>query len=57
MAKNAEIGKGRVGAVKSRVQYKNPHAKKFVKADTKTGRFMDMKTSCKCCGFKGVRSK
>jgi len=57
MAKNAEKGKGRVGMVKSRAQYKNPRTKLFTKADTETGRFMDNKTSMgKLSRFKGVKT-
>lgn len=58
MAKNAQIGAGRKGMVKSRVQYKNPRTKIFVKADTGSGRFMDDKTSAgKLSRFKGVCTK
>lgn len=55
MAKNGSVGKGRIGAVKSRVQYHNPKTGLNVKANTKTGRFMDVKTSGG--KFKGVTSK
>ncbi|OGZ34970.1 MAG: hypothetical protein A2174_00095 [Candidatus Portnoybacteria bacterium RBG_13_41_18] len=58
MAKNGPKGGGREGMVKSRVQYKNPRTKLFTKADTKSGRFMDDKTSMgKLSKFKGVRTK
>ncbi|MFH0852729.1 MAG: hypothetical protein V1845_03990 [bacterium] len=56
MAKNAEKGKGRVGMVRDRAQYKNPRTKLFTKASTESGRFMDNKTSMgKLSKFKGVR--
>ena len=45
--------KGRVGAVKSRKQALNPVTKQWVKIDTKSGKFMDVKTSGGT--FKGVR--
>lgn len=48
MAKNT-----RVGAVASRKQALNPVTKQWVKIDTKTGKFMDVKTSGGT--FKGVR--
>ncbi len=51
MAKN----KGRVGAVDDRVQYFNPKTKEWVKADTKTGKFMDVKTTGG--NFKGVKKQ
>ena len=49
MAKNTS----RTGAVDSRVQYLNPKTKQWVKANTKDGKFMDVKTSGG--KFKGVR--
>lgn len=52
MAKNGAKGKGRHGAVKGRKQYKNPKTGLYVKIDTKTGKFMDNKTSGG--PFKGV---
>lgn len=55
MATNPPKGKGRKGMVRRRVQYKNPHTKLFVKASTKTGRFMDDKTTGG--KFKGIRRK
>lgn len=58
MAKNAEKGAGRVGAVKGRVQYKNPRTKLFTKADKESGQFMDNKTSMgKLSRFKGVKAE
>jgi len=58
MATNPPKGKGRKGMIKCRVQYKNPRTKLFVKTDTKSGRFMDNKTSMgKGSKFKGVRVK
>ena len=58
MATNGPKGGGRIGAVKSRVQYKNPRTKIFTKASTKSGRFMDNKTSMgKMSRFKGVKAE
>lgn len=54
MAKNPPSGDGhRVGAVKQRSQTQTPSGH-YVKRDTGTGRFMDVKTSDKT-PFKGVR--
>lgn len=55
MAKNGGPGKGRIGAVKNRVQFKAPNGN-WVKKDTKTGLIMDQKTSSNT-PFKGVRKK
>ncbi|MER2124978.1 MULTISPECIES: hypothetical protein [Exiguobacterium] len=55
MAKNGAPGKGRVGAVKGRSQFKAPNGN-YVKRDTKTGRFLDQKTSSSS-PFKGVRKE
>ena len=56
MAKNAPYGDGkRIGAVKGRSRTKTPSGH-FVKRDTTTGRFMDVKTSSKT-PFKGVRKE
>ena len=56
MAKNAEKGKGRVGAVKGRSQTdSNPLTGKFTKRDTSTGQFIDQKADDK--PFKGVRKE
>jgi len=55
MATNPPKGKGRKGMVRGRIQYENPRTKLFVKTNTKTGRFMDDKTSGG--KFKGVRIK
>lgn len=55
MAKNAGPGKGRIGAVKDRVQFLGPNGN-WVKQDTKTGLFLDQKTSSSA-PFKGVRKK
>ena len=56
MAKNAEPGKGRVGAVKKRSQTDaNPLTGKFTKRDTESGRFMDQKDDG--TKFKGVRTE
>lgn len=54
MAKNHPIGDGhRIGAVKGRSQTYNPVTQQFVKRDTGTGRFMDVKQDG--TKFKGVR--
>ncbi len=54
MAKNNPPGDGhRIGAVKGRSQTQTPHGD-WVKRDTSTGRFMDVKTSSPT-PFKGVR--
>jgi hypothetical protein len=53
MAKNAPYGDGRrVGAVRGRSQTQTPSGK-WVKRDTATGRFMDVKSDG--TPFKGVR--
>lgn len=54
MAKNPPIGDGhRAGPVKRRSQTQTPSGK-WVKRDTQTGRFLDVKTSDPT-PFKGVR--
>lgn len=54
MAKNNPPGDGhRIGAVKQRSQTQTP-AGNWVKRDTQTGRFLDVKTS-DTKPFKGVR--
>lgn len=54
MAKNRPYGDGqRKGAVKSRSQTLNPKTGLYVKRDSETGKFMDVKTSGG--KFKGVR--
>lgn len=56
MATNLPSGDGhRKGAVRGRSQTKTPSGH-YVKRDTKTGRFMDLKTSDKK-PFKGVRKE
>ncbi len=56
MAKNKPIGdNARKGAVKDRTQVLNPKTKLYVKRDSGTGRFMDVKTSGG--KFKGVTDK
>lgn len=56
MAKNKPVGdNARKGAVKQRSQVLNPKTNLFVKRDTETGRFMDVKTSGG--KFKGVRKE
>ncbi|MFZ6014263.1 MAG: hypothetical protein ACOYXT_28235 [Bacteroidota bacterium] len=56
MATNKPTGdSARVGAVKDRSQVLNPKTEQYVKRDTETGRFMDVKTSGG--KFKGVREE
>lgn len=56
MATNPPIGDGaRKGAVRKRSQTFNPVTEQFVKRDTETGRFMDVKQDGK--PFKGVRKE
>lgn len=56
MAKNAPTGDGqRIGAVRERSQTQTQSGH-YVKRDTNTGRFMDVKTSDKT-PFKGVRKE
>lgn len=56
MAKNGTVGDGhRDGMVKGRSQVLNPKTKQYVKRDTSTGKFMDVKTSGG--KFKGVRKE
>lgn len=53
MAKNPPKGPGRVGAVKGRKQVKNEKIDRWIKVDTKTGKFLDQKDDGK--PFKGIR--
>lgn len=56
MATNKPYGDNkRIGAVKDRVQAFNPVTKQYVKINTETGRFMDVKQDG--TPFKGVRKK
>lgn len=56
MAKNGIPGDGhRNGAVKGRSQTYNPKTEQYVKRDTSTGRFMDVKQDG--TPFKGVRKE
>ncbi|GAB1062113.1 MULTISPECIES: hypothetical protein [Shewanella] len=56
MATNPPSGDGhRNGAVKGRSQTFNPVTEQWVKRDTKTGRFMDVKQDGN--PFKGVRKE
>lgn len=56
MATNKPVGdNARKGAVKSRSQVLNPKTMLYVKRDSDTGRFMDVKTSGG--KFKGVRKE
>jgi hypothetical protein len=53
MAKNGKVGDGhRNGAVKDRSQVYNPKTEKWVKRDTETGKFIDVKSDGE--PFKGV---
>ena len=53
MAKNPPTGDGhRIGAVKERTQTYNPKTEQWVKRDSNTGKFMDVKQDEK--PFKGV---
>ena len=55
MAKNGKVGDGhRNGMVKDRSQFEHPNGH-FVKRDTNTGRFLDVKADDK--PFKGVRKE
>lgn len=55
MAKNKPTGDGhRQGAVRDRSQTFNPQTQRWVKRDTETGRFMDVKAEPES-PFKGVR--
>lgn len=56
MAKNAPIGNNaRIGAVKNRSQVLNTKTNLFVKRDSETGKFMDVKTSGG--KFKGIKNE
>lgn len=56
MAKNGKTGDGyRIGAVKDRSQVQNPKTGQWVKRNTDTGRFMDVKVDG--TKFKGVRTE
>lgn len=56
MATNKPVGdNARKGAVKKRSQLLNPKTKLYVKRNTETGQFMDVKTSGG--KFKGVRKE
>lgn len=56
MAKNGKTGDGhRNGQITSRSQTHNPKNDSWVKRDTETGRFMDVKSDNK--PFKGVRKE
>lgn len=56
MAKNAPTGdNARIGAIKDRSQTYNSKTNLYVKRNSKTGRFMDNKTSKPGEKFKGVR--
>ncbi|GFD83808.1 hypothetical protein KUL118_66700 [Tenacibaculum sp. KUL118] len=56
MATNPPKDNSRKGAVKKRSQVLNPKTNKWVKRNSETGRFMDVKTSDDK-PFKGVRKE
>lgn len=57
MAKNKPYGDNtRKGAVKERSQTQHPDGKHWIKRDSNTGRFMDVKTSNEK-PYKGVRKE
>ena len=56
MAKNKPYGdNARIGAVKDRAQTFNPKTEQWVKRDSSTGKFMDVKNDG--TPFKGVRKE
>lgn len=55
MATNPPKGPGRHGMVRDRSQIYNPKTERFVKRDTNTGRFLDVKANDK--PFKDVRKE
>ena len=55
MAKNKPVDNARIGAVKSRSQTFNPKSGLWVKRDSQTGLFMDVKENGGV--FKGVRKE
>lgn len=55
MAKNGKPGGGRIGQVTNRSQVKNPVNGHWVKRDTTTGRFTNVKSDTQ--PFKGVRKE
>lgn len=56
MATNKPYGdNSRKGAVKNRSQFYNDRIDRFIKRDSETGRFMDVKSDNK--SFKGVRKE
>lgn len=57
MAKNKPYGDGaRIGAVKDRSQTPHPDGTHWIKRDTQSGRFLEVKTSSEK-PFKGVRKE
>ncbi len=53
MAKNGPKGHGRVGRIKQRSQVLNPKTKRYTERDTKTGKFINVKSDR--APFKDVR--
>lgn len=56
MATNAPKDGSRKGAIRDRSQVQNPKTGLWVKRDTETGQFMDVKTSSPQ-PFKGIRKE
>lgn len=56
MATNPPNDNSRKGAVRERSQFQNPRNGLWVKRDTETGRFINIKTSAPA-PFKGVRKE
>ena len=44
MAKNGDKGHGRIGRIKHRSQVLNTRTKRYIERDTKTGRFINVKS-------------
>jgi hypothetical protein len=53
MAKNGNIGQGRIGGIRGRSQSRNPQTGLWTKRDTSTGRFLTVKRTGG--SFKGIR--
>ena len=56
MATNPPKNNARIGAVRQRSQTYNPKTDSWIKRDTITGRFIDVKTSSNT-PFKGIRKE
>ncbi len=55
MAKNGPKGHGRMGRIKQRSQVMNPQNKRWTERDTKTGRFINVKSDR--APFKDVKTE